>query len=297
MKAVSRPALAAIRSRGYAAQAMSKQQQSTKQDIHVSKQANGIVVASLENHSPVSRLAVYMHAGPRNEQPEEIGICHALRNAANLTTQGASAFGLVKNMQQMGANFTCTTTRENIVYNLECTRDKIDRAVDYLVDVTCKPVYFPWELSDSSPQFHLDLGLFAENPQAQLSEALHQAAFRDGLGRSLYMPSYKIGSYTSEMLADYFLKNYTGSNMALVGVGIDHHTLGRMSSKFRFENNAKTPNSGSGYHGGEVRVAMPGSMVHAAMVTEGAGMSDADCLALSVLQHAMGTGPDRKSVV
>ncbi|ELT94521.1 hypothetical protein CAPTEDRAFT_145315, partial [Capitella teleta] len=123
-----------------------------------------MVVAALENQAPVSRLAVYMKAGPRNEQPGEVGICHVMRNAANFTTQGASAFGLVKNMQQMGANFTCATTRESMVYNLECTRDKVEKAVDYLVDVTCKPVYFPWEISDSKPQFQLDLGLLEGNP-------------------------------------------------------------------------------------------------------------------------------------
>lgn len=91
-----------------------------------------------------------------------------------------------------------------------------EKAVDYLVDVTCKPVYFPWEISDSKPQFQLDLGLLEGNPlagelwifpfcgshfvPAELSEALHQAAYRDGLGRSLYMPSHKIGTYTSEMV-------------------------------------------------------------------------------------------------
>jgi ubiquinol-cytochrome c reductase core subunit 2 len=66
-----------------------------------------------------------MNAGPRHEKPEEVGICHVMRNAANYTTQGASAFGLVKNIQQMGANFTCSTTREHMVYTLECTGDKL----------------------------------------------------------------------------------------------------------------------------------------------------------------------------
>jgi ubiquinol-cytochrome c reductase core subunit 2 len=266
-------------------------QQPAAQDIHVTKQPNGVVVASVENHSPVSRLAVYMNAGPRNERPEEVGICHVLRNAANFTTQGASAFGLVKNIQQMGANFTCSTTREYMVYNLECTRDKLDNAVEYLADVTCKPVYFPWEISDSSPRFLLDRALLEDNPLARLNEALHRAAYRDGLGRSLYICKHKIGKFSSEMMADYFLRNYTGSNMALVGVGIDQETLTRLSSKFRFENNAKGVASGTGYHGGEVRNEGPGPLVHAAIVTEGAGMDKPECLALSVLQQAMGTGP------
>lgn len=35
---------------------------------------------------------------------------------------------------------------------------------------------------------------------SELCEALHQAAYRDGLGRSLYMPSHKIGKFTGEMV-------------------------------------------------------------------------------------------------
>lgn len=291
MKAVGRPALATIRRRGFSAQAMSKQQQPASQDIHVTKQANGCVIASLENYSPVSRLAVYMNAGPRNEKVDEIGMCHLLRNAANFTTQGASAFGIVKNMQQMGANFTCSTTREHMVYKLECTRDKVEKAVKFMADAACKPVFFPWEISDSSPKFHLDLALYAADPQAQLSEALHKAAFRDGLGRSLYMPSHKIGKFTSEMAADYFLRNYTGANMAIVGIGIDHETLNHYASSFRFENNSKTSLGGSGYHGGEVRVEGPGPLVHAAVVTEGASWENEDSLPLTILHHVMGTGP------
>merc|ERR1711976_1136400 len=126
MKAAGRPALAALRSRGYAAQAAAQASaQPQKQDIEVSRQANGSVVASVENLSPVSRIGVFFNAGPRYEGPGEQGMSHFLRNAAELTTRGASAFGLVKNMQQIGASLTCTSTRENMIYTVECTRDKL----------------------------------------------------------------------------------------------------------------------------------------------------------------------------
>lgn len=79
--------------------------------------------------------------------------------------------------------------------------------------------------------------------------------------------------------------------MSMVGLGIDHEALSVFASRFRFENNAKTSVGGSGYHGGEVRIDGPGPLVHAAVVTEGAGMDSADSAALTVLHHCMGTGP------
>lgn len=44
----------------------------------------GLVVASLENNSPLSRVGVFVKAGSRYETVENQGVSHVLRLAANL---------------------------------------------------------------------------------------------------------------------------------------------------------------------------------------------------------------------
>ena len=56
-------------------------------------------------------------------------------------------------------------------------------------------------------------------------EALHKAAFRNGLGNSLYLNPNKVGHLTPQLLKDYMGSHFTPSNMAVVGVGIDHDLL------------------------------------------------------------------------
>ncbi len=51
---------------------------------------NGAIVAGLENHSPLSRVAIVCNAGSRFEKPDQAGICHSLRNASNLGTKNAT---------------------------------------------------------------------------------------------------------------------------------------------------------------------------------------------------------------
>lgn len=50
----------------------------------VSKLPNGLVIASLENYSPLSNIGVFVKAGSRYETVENQGVSHVLRLAANL---------------------------------------------------------------------------------------------------------------------------------------------------------------------------------------------------------------------
>lgn len=52
--------------------------------FQVSKLPNGLVIASLENCSPLSSVGVFVKAGSRYETVENQGVSHVLRLAANL---------------------------------------------------------------------------------------------------------------------------------------------------------------------------------------------------------------------
>lgn len=52
--------------------------------IQVTKLPNGLVIASLENYSPASRIGVLVRAGSRYEAIDNLGVTHMLRLAASL---------------------------------------------------------------------------------------------------------------------------------------------------------------------------------------------------------------------
>lgn len=58
----------------------------------VSKLTNGLVIASLENHSPLCNVGLFVKAGSRYETAENLGVSHVLRLAANLVTFMKSYF-------------------------------------------------------------------------------------------------------------------------------------------------------------------------------------------------------------
>lgn len=52
--------------------------------MQITKLPNGLVIASLENFSPASRIGVFIKTGSRYETTSNLGTTHLLRLASNL---------------------------------------------------------------------------------------------------------------------------------------------------------------------------------------------------------------------
>jgi len=290
-----------IPGRCYATQAAPKGKSSKhtslkKQDAKITTLPNGLVIASLENYTPVSQVSVLFKAGPRYEKGKTIGVNHTLRNAAGLTTKNASVFGITRNVEQLGGSLRCTSTREHISYSLECVRSEIELGIKFLSSVSTRQVFKPWELKDYQYRTTLDLAGLQQCPATQAIENLHKAAFRTGLGNSLYAPSYAVGSHSTDMLRQFVSQHFTTNRMAVVGVGVDHESLvGYVDSQFKVESGAGPESPASKYSGGEVRVETDSGLVYAAVATEGVGIGKTqEAFALGVLQQIIGVGPQVK---
>jgi ubiquinol-cytochrome c reductase core subunit 2 len=300
MKSVTRPILSVIRGGAYASHAAAskpKEEHHSKyaaapQEVKLTRLPNGVSVVSLENYAPVSRIAVLYSAGARHETPDNLGITHCLRAASMLSSQKATAFSIAKQIQQIGGNLECTTTREHVEYSVNCLRSDLAVGVSILNHAATAPAFKPWEVDELSHRLKLDLDLFHRNQEAQLVELLHAAAYRDTLGQSLYMHPTSVGSHSPGALAE-FVNSRCGSHGAVVaGVGVDHDQLVVLARKMTFH--SITPPAApkkAKYHGGEQRVHQRGPLVHAALVTEGVPVTSPDFLSVAILQMALGVGP------
>ncbi|CAF4399385.1 unnamed protein product, partial [Adineta steineri] len=71
----------------------------------VTKLQNGLTVASMENNSPVFRVAAVVEAGAKYEPYDSRGVTTLLRVFSNMSTKYVSRLGLTKNLERLGANF------------------------------------------------------------------------------------------------------------------------------------------------------------------------------------------------
>ncbi|XP_070982021.1 cytochrome b-c1 complex subunit 2, mitochondrial-like isoform X2 [Oncorhynchus clarkii lewisi] len=265
------------------------------QDVHVTKLPSGLMIASLDNYSPGSRIGVFVKAGCRYESPENQGVTHLLRLAANLTTKGASAFRICRGVEAVGGSLSVTSSRENMIYSFDCLRDHIDTVMEYLINVTTAPEFRPWEVSDLTPRVKMDKALAAQTPQMGVIEGLHGAAYKNALSNSLYCPDYMVSQVDSDHMHNFIQNNFTSARMALVGLGVDHNVLKQVGEQFlNIRSGMGTAGTKAQYRGGEVRVQNGSSLVHSVVVSEGAAVGTDEAMAFSVLQHVLGAGPHIK---
>uniref|UniRef100_A0A3P8RNX1 Ubiquinol-cytochrome c reductase core protein 2b n=1 Tax=Amphiprion percula TaxID=161767 RepID=A0A3P8RNX1_AMPPE len=261
-------------------------------DVHVTKLPSGLVIASQENYSPASKIGVLVRAGCRYETPENQGVTHLLRLASNLTTKGASAFKICRGIEAVGGSLSVASSRENMIYTVDCLRDDIDTVMEYLINVTTAPEFRPWEVSDLTPRVKLDKAQAAQNPQTVVIEGLHQAAYKNALCNSLYCPDHMVGNIQSEHLHQFVQNNFTSARMALVGLGVDHAVLKQVGEQFlNIRSGTGTTGAAAQYRGGEIRMPSNSSLVHAAVVSQGAATTSKEALAFAVLQHVLGAFP------
>jgi ubiquinol-cytochrome c reductase core subunit 2 len=277
--------------RSFSAQAVAKTEHVAPlpEPLKVSTLKNGVTLASVENHGPVASLGVVIKAGSRNETYENAGITHMLRVCAGLATKNHSAFNITRSLQQAGTGLVCTQGREHTMYSIQTTRNNIDLAGEYLTDVVSNQAFKPWELGDNLPRLKLEVDTKA--PGTEAMELLHAAAFRSGLGNSLYCAAHKVGAHKTAQLQQFVAKNFTTGRAALVGINMSHATLAQYAELLTLEAGAGPSAVPSKFHGGDARRETGGDLAYIALAAAAPGATSVkEALACMILQRVLGSG-------
>ncbi|XP_034250725.1 cytochrome b-c1 complex subunit 2, mitochondrial [Thrips palmi] len=254
--------------------------------IESSVLANKVQVLSIESQSPIVRVSVQIKAGSRYETADNLGVSHVLRAACGLTTGSLSTFAITRLIQERGANLYAVNDRDSISYTLECNVQAIEPCLKVLHTVATEQVFKPWELSDNIPRLKYELALVP--PQARVVDMLHGAAFRTGLGNSLFLPKYLLGSQGTETLQHFVHNTFLGNRTVVATSGITHNAAKVFADKLGYAEGTGLGTS-SQYYGGELRKRGKG-LAHIAIAAEGAGINKKEALAFGILQQALGTG-------
>ncbi|XP_013190871.1 cytochrome b-c1 complex subunit 2, mitochondrial [Amyelois transitella] len=287
-KTLSNSLVRHLMKRGYAQAAPAR-----SETIQTSVLPNKTFIAGVDTNSPVARVTVAFRAGSRYEPQTELGVSHVLRSAAGLTTGCASSFIIARKLAQIGASVSASGDREFVYYTLEATQDNLQDAVEILASLISRQEFRPWELSDNVPRLKYELA--ALYPQVRAVDLLHKAAYRRGLGNSLFISPKRIGKISSESLQHFAGANLTAARCAVVVVGDNQDKAALVANCLQLTGlGEESKAEGSKYYGGELRKEMGGDLAHVAIALQGAPASSPASLALAVAAKALGNGPVTK---
>jgi hypothetical protein len=70
--------------------------------------------------------------------------------------------------------------------------------------VAAQPAFKPWEIVDNAATLWADRALLCTQPEDELNDMLHAAAYRTGaLGNSLYAHDFNIGRFNHKALTKF----------------------------------------------------------------------------------------------
>ncbi|KAI9229871.1 MAG: Metalloenzyme, LuxS/M16 peptidase-like protein [Piptocephalis tieghemiana] len=217
---------------------------------------SGVRVASFEDHSPVTTLSVVLPAGSRYEPLESPGAAHFLKAFAFKNTTKRTGFRLTREAELQGAVLSAELGREFLCYTARFLRDDLPYFVESLSDSVLQPKFAHHELAAVQNQVASETSHALASSESLLTDILHRAAYRSGLGHSLYAHQ----PLTIEQIKAY-LATRSSAGISVVANGADHASLSSLVQEaFAEASPSSSPSSSpSTFHGGEERAVLPGA--------------------------------------
>lgn len=262
-------------------------------EIQSKKLPNNTLIVAVPNYpTRIGRISVTFNAGSRYEDPENSGIAHLVRSSAGLTTESSTTFAILRNLGHLGTNYYVTSDRETITYTIEAHKETLASSLKYYIESISNQTFKPWELSDNLKR--LEYELLSVSPELRVLDLAHKAAYRNGLGNTVFLPKYNIKKLGSEHLLYYVKKNFNTSNAIISSVGVDLDTLVNISEDLNLPTGSANSASKTKYFGGDVRKSKPIDTTYLAVVGEGVSYKDSKSASFAVLQYLLGKGSSVK---
>ncbi|OLL24007.1 Cytochrome b-c1 complex subunit 2, mitochondrial [Neolecta irregularis DAH-3] len=266
------------------ARAMATVAQISPFSFHVG-QTNGIKIASRDDGRPTAALSVVVRAGSRY-QPIP-GLAHILERFAFKSTSERTALRITRESELLGGKLSSSVTRDSIILTAEFLREDLP--------------YYVQLLGDTLTKTKLERHIFTEDviPQLALqysslstlditSDALHNVAFRRGLGNTLYSnPQYPVLLQDVKAFAN---KSYISGNLSIVATGADSTELKDLVQQHfaKIPSGSPAQISGTTYYGGDVRINGPSKESLVILAFPGASSPLAGSPELGILANLLG---------
>ncbi|KAF9918699.1 ubiquinol-cytochrome c reductase core subunit 1 [Lobosporangium transversale] len=254
----------------------------------ISKTSNGVKVAALDESSPTASVSLVINAGARFEPKGKSGIAHFAKNFGFKNTGKRSAFRITRETELVGGVLSSNLGRENISFTAECLKEDVPYFVEVFGDLVAQTKYTDHELHAVAKEIAAECSVAESSPEVAVVEAIHNAAFRNGLGNPIFAAPYS--DITSSDLKKFAADNFVANKLALVATGISEEELkGLAASAFaNVASGSATNIETTKYYGGEIRVPHNSSIAHIAIAFQGAAAGTSEFYTAQVLRSLLG---------
>ncbi|KAF7729313.1 Mitochondrial-processing peptidase subunit alpha [Apophysomyces ossiformis] len=211
----------------------SKTEQEAEALCKVTTLPNGIRVASENTPGHFSSIGVYVDAGSRYETNRTRGVSHILDRLAFKSTANRTADQVVAEVESLGGNIMCSSTRESMMYQAAIFSQDLDRAISLFSEVVCQPIIDELEVEEQRQTAMYEIDDIWSRPESILPEILHTVAFKGNtLGNPLLCPADSLQSMTPAVVQQYRKTWYRPERMVIAACGARHDEVLDLAYKY-----------------------------------------------------------------
>ncbi|KAI7855628.1 Metalloenzyme, LuxS/M16 peptidase-like protein [Circinella umbellata] len=194
---------------------------------------NGIRVASESTPGHFGAVGVYVDAGSRYETDKYRGVSHILDRLAFKSTANRSADQVVEELEKLGGNIMCSSSRECIMYQSAIFSQDLERVVSLFSDVVLNPSITPDEVDEQRMTAMYEIEEIWSKPEMILPEIMHTVAYQGNtLGNPLLCPPENLETMSSDLIKGYMKDWYRPERIVIAACGTEHDQVVQLANKY-----------------------------------------------------------------
>ncbi|WPH02151.1 mitochondrial-processing peptidase subunit alpha [Acrodontium crateriforme] len=194
---------------------------------------NGLRVATEALPGHFSGIGVYIDAGSRYETDGLRGVSHIIDRLAFKSTGTRTADRMLEEMETLGGNIQCASSRESLMYQSATFNSAVPDAIALLADTIRDPKITDEEVLMQLDTADYEIGEIWSKPELILPELVHMAAYKDNtLGHPLLCPKERLDSIDRRTVEAYRKAFYRPDRIVVAYAGVEHAEAVRLTEKY-----------------------------------------------------------------
>ncbi|KAI8876673.1 hypothetical protein K501DRAFT_199902, partial [Backusella circina FSU 941] len=149
------------------------------------------------------------------------------------STNNRTADEIVSELESLGGNIMCSSSRESIMYQSAIFSQDLPRVLSLFSDVICHPTITAEEVDEQRQTALYELQEIWSKPEMILPEILHTAAYQNNtLGNPLLCPPENLETMSQQLIHDYRQTWYRPERMVIAACGAEHDQVVDLAQQY-----------------------------------------------------------------
>jgi predicted Zn-dependent peptidase len=161
-------------------------------------------------------IGAWVRVGSRHETAEEAGMSHFLEHVVFKGTRRRDALAIASTIESVGGHLDAFTGREVTCFNARVLDEHLGLALDVLADLALSPRIDPVDVDKEKSVVVEEIHQYEDTPDDRVHDMFADVVWSGHpLGNRILGSAETVNSFSSEVVAAYHARHYTGPNIVV----------------------------------------------------------------------------------